>query len=63
MYGHLIAVEVRIECRTNQRMDLNGLSFDQHRFECLDAQAVKRRGTIEKDGMVLDDFFQNVPNY
>ena len=33
---HLVAVEVRVECGTNQRIDTDRLSFHQHRLECLD---------------------------
>ena len=39
--GHLVTVEVRVEGRANQGMQLNGLSFDQDRFKGLNAQAVQ----------------------
>ena len=41
--GHLVAVEVGVEGRANQRVDLDGLALDQDRLEGLDAQAVQRR--------------------
>ena len=63
VHGHLVAVEIRVERRANQRVDLNGLAFDQHRLERLNAQAVQRGSAVEQNGMVLDDLFQNVPNH
>ena len=35
--SHLIAIEVGIVSRTNQRVELNRLAFDQHRLKRLDA--------------------------
>jgi 2-aminoadipate transaminase len=40
VYGHLVAVEVGVECGTDQWVQLDGLTFDQFRFEGLDAQAL-----------------------
>ena len=37
MHRHLVAVEVGVERRANERMQLNGLALDQHRLECLNA--------------------------
>ena len=60
--GHLIAVEVGVEALAHQRMDADGVAFDQHRLERLDAHAVQRRRTIEQHRMVLDDLFENIPD-
>ena len=38
--GHLVAVEVGVESLANERMQLDGVSFDEHRFESLDTHAV-----------------------
>ena len=62
MDGHLVAVEVGVEALADQRMDADGVAFDQHRLERLDAHAVQRRGAVEQHGMVLDDLFENVPD-
>jgi hypothetical protein len=40
--GHLVAVEVGVERRADQRVQLDRLAFDQDRLEGLDAQAVQR---------------------
>ena len=62
MNGHLVAVEVGVEGRADQRMDLDGLALDEQRFESLDAQAVKRRRPVEEDRVLPDDFLQEVPD-
>jgi hypothetical protein len=45
VHGHLVAVEVGVEGRTDQRMELDGAAFDQDWLEGLDAQAVQGRQT------------------
>ncbi len=62
MHGHLIAVEVGVEALAHQRMDADGVAFDQHRLERLDAHAVQRRRPVEQHRMVLDDLFEDVPD-
>ena len=62
MHGHLVAVKVRVERGADERVDANGLAFDEHRFERLDAEAVQRRSAVEQHGMLADDVFENVPN-
>jgi hypothetical protein len=61
--GHLVAVEVGVERRANQRVQLDRLAFDQDRLEGLDAQTVQRRRTVQHDRVFLDDFFQDVPHH
>src|SRR6266699_3448698 len=52
VHGHLVAVEIGVERRANQRMQLDRLALDQHRLERLDAEAVERRGAIEQHRML-----------
>ena len=59
---HLVAVEVGVERRAHQRVDLDGLALDQHRLEGLDAEAVQRRGTVEHHRVLLDDLLEHVPH-
>ena len=61
--GHLIAVEIGVERGTGQRVQLDRFAFHQHRLERLNAQAVQRGSAVQKNGMVLDDLFENVPNH
>ena len=62
VHGHLVAVEVGVEGGADQRVDLDGLAFDQHRLKRLDAEAVEGRGAVEQDWVVLDDLFEDVPD-
>ncbi len=60
--SHLVAVEVGIECRTCQGMQLYGLALDHLGLEGLDTQTVQRRSTVQEHGVALHDVLQNVPN-
>ena len=60
--GHLVAVEVGVERRADERVDLDGLALDQHRLEGLDAEAVKRRRPVQEHRVLLDDLFEHVPH-
>ena len=62
MHGHLVAVEVGAEGLTHQRVDLDGVAFDELRHERLDTQAVERGRAVEQDRVVLDDLFEDVPH-
>ena len=42
--GHLVTVEVGVEGRADERVDLDGLALDELRLEGLDAEAVQRVG-------------------
>ncbi len=62
VHRHLVAVEVRVEGRANQRMQLDRLAFDQHRLEGLDAETVQRRRAVEQHRMLADHLVENVPH-
>jgi hypothetical protein len=55
MNGHLVTVEVGSERLADERVDLDGVAFDELRHERLDAQAVQRGRAVEEDRVVLDD--------
>ncbi len=61
--GHLVAVKVGVECGADQRMQADGLAFDQDRFEGLDAQTVQGRGAVQHHRMLLDHLFQHVEDF
>ncbi len=63
VHGHLVAVEVGVEGGADQRVNLDGLAFDQHRLKCLNAQAVQRWSAVQQHRMILDDFFKDVPHH
>ena len=60
--GHLVAVEVGVESRANQRMNFNGVAFNQNRPEGLDAEPVERRRPVQKHVLVANHFLQNRPD-
>ena len=62
VHRHLVAVEVRVERGANERMDADGFSFHEHRFERLNAEAVKRGSAVEQHGMLANHVFENVPD-
>ena len=62
MYGHLVTIEVSIERGTYQRMQLDGFTFHQNRFERLDTQTMQGRCTVQHDRMLLDHFLKDIPN-
>ena len=63
MHGHLVAVEVGVERRADERMDPDRLALDQHRLERLDAQAMQRRRAVQQHRMLADDLFEHVPHF
>ena len=63
MNSHLVTVEVGIEGCTSQRMQLNGLTLDQNRLKCLDAQSVQCRCTVEHNRMLFDNILQHIPYF
>ena len=61
MHSHLVTVEVRIESRTNKRMQLDSLTFHQDGFKRLNTQSMQCRGAVQHNGMLFDNILQNVP--
>jgi alkylhydroperoxidase family enzyme len=59
---HLVAVEVGVERRADERVDLDGRALDEDRHERLDAEAVEGRGAVQQDRVVLDDLLEHVPD-
>src|SRR3989338_3942946 len=63
MHRHLVAVEIGIECGTDQRMQLDCLPFDQNRLKRLNAEPMQRRGAVEHNWMFFYNLFQSVPHF
>ena len=59
--GHLVAVEVGVEGRADERVDLDGLALDEHRLEGLDAETVERRRAVQEHRMLFDDALRARP--
>ena len=51
-----------LNARTDQRVELDGLAFDELRLERLDAEAVQGRCTVQQHGVLGDDLFEHVPD-
>ena len=62
VHGHLVAVEVSVERRADERVQLDRLAFDQYRLERLDTEAVQRRRTVQHARVLADDFFEDIPD-
>ena len=62
VHGHLVAVEVGVERRAHERVDLDRLALDEHRLERLDAETVQRWCTVQEHRVLLDDLFEHVPH-
>ena len=60
--GHLVTVEVGVECRTYQRVQTHRTSFDQFRNKCLDTQTVQGRCTVHQDWISVNDRFHDIPD-
>ena len=62
VHGHLVTVEVGVERRTHERVDLDGLALDELRLERLDAEAVQGRCAVQQHRVLADDLFEHVPH-
>src|SRR5947207_1785450 len=62
VHGHLVAVEVGVECVADERMDLDRLALDEHRLEGLDAEAVQRGCPVQEDRVLRDHLLEDVPD-
>jgi len=62
VHCHLVAVEIGVEGRADERVQLNGFAFDQHGLERLDAESVQRGRAVQENRVLIDDLFEDVPN-
>ena len=62
VHGHLVTVEVGVERRAGQRVQLEGLALDHLGLESLDAEAVQGRSTVEQHGVRLHHVLEDVPH-
>ena len=59
---HLVTVEVGVERCTCQRVQLDSLTFNHVRLECLDTQTVQSRRTVQQYWVTLHYVFEDIPN-
>ena len=62
MDSHLVAVEVRVVCGADERVNADGLALDELRLEGLDRQAVQGRRAVQQDRVTFGDFLKDVPD-
>ena len=62
MHSHLVAVEVRVERVTDERVHLDRLALDEDRLEGLDPETVQRRCAVQQHRMLGDHLFEDVPD-
>ena len=62
VHRHLVTIEVCVETTTNQGVQTDRVTIDQHRLKCLNAHTVKGRRTVEHHRVVTGDLFQDVPD-
>ena len=62
MDRHLVAVEVGVERRTHQRVDLDRAALDQDRLERLNTEAVQRWSAVQQDRVILNDLLEHIPD-
>ncbi len=61
MNSHLVTIEVGVEGRTHERVQLDSITFNQTRPECLNTLTVKRRCTVKKHVLAGNCLFENLP--
>ena len=62
VHRHLVTVEVGVERTTHERVQLNGLTFDQLRLERLNTQTVQGGSTVQQNRVLGDDLFEDIPH-
>ena len=62
VHGHLVAVEIRVERRADERVNADGLALDQHRLKRLDPKAMQRRRAVQQHWVLANHFFEDVPH-
>ena len=62
MDSHLVSVEVGVERGTYERVEFYRSALDKYGFESLNSETVKGRRAVKKNGSVLDNRFESVPD-
>ena len=62
VHRHLVAVEVGVERRADQGMDLDRLALDQLRLKRLDAETMQGGRAVEHHRVVTNDLLERVPD-
>ena len=60
--GHLVTIEVGVERRADEWVNLNGLALNKHRLEGLDTEAVKSWGAVQEHWVLHDHILEHIPH-
>ena len=63
MHSHLVTVEVRVIGGTNERVNADSGSLNQHGLESLDGETVQGRSTVQHDRVSFGHLFEDVPDF
>ena len=63
MHRHLVPIEVSVIGRTYQRVQLDRLTFDQHRFKGLNTKPVQCRRPVQQHGMLTNHLCEDIPDF
>ena len=63
MHRHLVAVKVCVERGADKRVQFDCPSLNQHRFKSLNSKPVQGRRAVEQHRMVLNHYFESVPDF
>ena len=63
VHSHLVTIEVGVEGRADERVQLDSLAFNELRLEGLNTQAVQRRCAVQQNRMLLNDLLEDVPHH
>ena len=63
MNRHLVTIKVSIEALADKWMQLDGISLNQNGLKGLNAHSMKSWSTIKKNRMVMNDLFENIPDF
>src|SRR3989338_3528426 len=62
MHSHLVSVKIGVKRRTNHRMNLDCVAFNQNRLKRLNPQTMQSGRAIQKHTPTLNNFFQHRPD-
>ena len=62
MNSHLVTIEVCVVSGADERVNTNGLAFDENRLKRLNRKAVQGRSAVQHDRMAFGHLFENVPD-
>merc|ERR1711916_391485 len=61
--SHLVTVEVSVERRTDERVKLDSLTFNESWLERLNTETVKRWRAVEHDRVLANNLFEDIPDF